>query len=73
MSAAAFGGVALVMAALSTTIFGCAFLGKSDSVVLRYFSPETVGPAPGPAGEAQATPATGLSLRIGRVNAPPRT
>jgi cholesterol transport system auxiliary component len=41
---------------------GCALLTKSEPVVPRYFSPESVEPA-GP----RAT-ATGLELRLGRVN-----
>jgi cholesterol transport system auxiliary component len=58
-----------LLLALSTTVFGCAFFNKSDPVVLRYFTPETIGPPPNPAGDAQAMRTTTLELRLGRVNA----
>jgi len=51
--------VCLVILALGS---GCALLTKSEPVIPRYFSPESVD-APGP----RAT-ATGLELRLGRVN-----
>jgi cholesterol transport system auxiliary component len=59
--------VALV-AALSSATIGCAFFTKSEPVVFRYFSPETIGARPDPAGVAQAMPPTALDLRMGRVN-----
>jgi cholesterol transport system auxiliary component len=44
---------------------GCALLSKSDPVVPRYFSPEAAAPSrPNVAADA-----TGLELRLGRVNA----
>jgi cholesterol transport system auxiliary component len=59
---------ATVVAVLSSAPLGCAFFTKSDPVVLRYFSPETIGARPDPAGVAQAMPPTRLDLRMGRVN-----
>jgi cholesterol transport system auxiliary component len=63
-----------LLTALSATPLGCAFFGKSDPVVIRYFTPETIAAAPDPLGEALAMPASepgarGLDLRMGRVNA----
>ena len=44
---------------------GCALLTKSDPVVPRYFSPEAAEPS----GRTMAGDASGLELRLGRVNA----
>ncbi len=47
---------------------GCALTSKSDSIVLRYFTPERVA---SPGGRATQGPAanSNLQLRLGRVNA----
>jgi cholesterol transport system auxiliary component len=57
-----------LVAALSTGTLGCAFFSKSDPVVLRYFTPETIGPASDTSGGARAMQPTNLDLRMGRVN-----
>jgi len=60
---------ATLVLALAVAPLGCAFFGKSDPVVLRYFTPESVAAPPEPLGEALAMPEGGLGLRMGRVNA----
>jgi ABC-type uncharacterized transport system auxiliary subunit len=62
--------LALVFAAAFAALpLGCAFFNKSDPVVLRYFTPESVAAPPEGAGEVRVVPRTGLDLRLGRVNA----
>ncbi len=56
-----------VLAALATAPLGCAFFTKSDPVVLRYFTPETLAVTPDPSGVAVAM--RPFDLRLGRVNA----
>lgn len=51
---------------LACATSGCALLGKSDALVIRYFTPETTRPQLTSAPVAP-TPATGLTLRLGRV------
>jgi cholesterol transport system auxiliary component len=60
---------ATLVITLSNVTLGCAFFTKSDPVVFRYFSPETIGDRPDPAGVAQAMPPSRLDLRMGRINA----
>jgi cholesterol transport system auxiliary component len=60
---------AALLAALAVHGVGCALLNKSDSVYVRYFTPE-----PRERGESVLAPtsspgANGLSVRLGRVNA----
>jgi cholesterol transport system auxiliary component len=65
----------LVVAALSMPLFGCAFFTKSDPVILRYFTPESIDPRAEARGAASgvasgvASPQTSLELRLGRINA----
>jgi cholesterol transport system auxiliary component len=56
--------VSLVCVVLLVLAPGCALLSKSDPVVPRYFSADGADP-PAP----RTTDATGLELRLGRVNA----
>jgi ABC-type uncharacterized transport system auxiliary subunit len=63
---------AILAGALSSALLGCAFFGKSDPVVLRYFTPENLEARPTPAAVpagVRATGAAAVDLRIGRVNA----
>jgi cholesterol transport system auxiliary component len=62
-------GRCAVLLALSATALGCAFFNKSDPVVLRYFTPETLAARPDPLGETMAMRPASLDLRIGRINA----
>jgi cholesterol transport system auxiliary component len=57
-----------LLVALATPPLGCAFFGKSDPVVLRYFTPETLAAAPDSSGVAMAMRPTAFDLRLGRVN-----
>jgi cholesterol transport system auxiliary component len=57
-----------LVAALATSPLGCAFFTKSDPVVLRYFTPETVATRPDSSGVALAMHPTAFDLRLGRVN-----
>ncbi len=54
--------------ALASPLAGCAFFNKSDPVVLRYFTPETLVTRPDSSGAALAMRPASLDLRLGRVN-----
>ena len=58
----------MVLAALAGAPLGCAFFGKNDPVVLRYFTPETLATRPDSSGVALAMRPTAFDLRLGRVN-----
>jgi cholesterol transport system auxiliary component len=59
---------AALAVALAAAVQGCALTSKSDSVVLRYFSPEAARARTTGAGhEAEAIPT--VTLRLGRVSA----
>jgi cholesterol transport system auxiliary component len=59
---------AVLAATLSTAMLGCAFFTKSDPVVVRYFTPESIAARPDPSGVALAMRPSVLDLRLGRVN-----
>jgi ABC-type uncharacterized transport system auxiliary subunit len=59
----------LLVAALAASPLGCAFFTKSDPVVLRYFTPETLVTRPDSSGAAMAMRGASFDLRLGRVNA----
>jgi cholesterol transport system auxiliary component len=59
----------LLVAALAASPLGCAFFTKSDPVVLRYFTPETLATRPDSSGVALAMRGAAFDLRLGRVNA----
>ena len=54
--------------AFASPLAGCAFFTKSDPVVLRYFTPETLATRPDSSGVTLAMRPTSLDLRLGRVN-----
>jgi cholesterol transport system auxiliary component len=56
------------LAALAMAPLGCAFFTKSDPVVLRYFTPETLAARPDSPGVTLAMRPTAFDLRLGRVN-----
>jgi cholesterol transport system auxiliary component len=60
---------AALIGILASAPLGCAFFNKSDPVVLRYFTPETLASAPSSPGVALAMRPGGPELRMGSVNA----
>jgi cholesterol transport system auxiliary component len=57
-----------LVAAFASPLAGCAFFTKSDPVVLRYFTPETLVIRPDSSGVALAMRPASLDLHLGRVN-----
>lgn len=60
---------AALVGVLAGASLGCAFFNKSDPVVLRYFTPESLASTPDSPGVALAMRPGGPELRMGRVNA----
>jgi ABC-type uncharacterized transport system auxiliary subunit len=60
---------AVLFAALAVPGVGCALLTKSDSVYVRYFTPEPRDRSESALAPASSAAASNLSVRLGRVNA----
>ncbi len=60
---------AVLFAALALPGVGCALLTKSDSVYVRYFTPEPRERGESVLAATSSTAASSLSVRLGRVNA----